>query len=236
VTDAQAHAEPVSRRSGVVRIIGLDLIAPLVVYRFCRGIGVSEVWSLAVAATPPGAGVAVGWLRRRTLDVTGAIVLGGIGLSILLAALSNESKVILLKGAALTGAFGLACLVSLVTRRPLIFYFAQAFYGGRHSVEGARLDAGYDLYREGRFYWRTVTVVWGVAYLVEAAVLLVVVESTTTGAALSFSRTLPWLVFGLLFGWTFWWGARVADQDAEGDDAPEVGSAGDGQEDHRSSS
>lgn len=212
MAEAEPETQQMSRRSGVLRILGLDLVGPLVVYRICRGAGVSEVWSLAISATPPAVGVVGDWVRRRAPGVMGAVVLGGIGLSVLLAGLSDDPKMILLKGAALTAAFGLACVVSMVGRRPLIFYFAQAFYGGRHSAEGARLDAGHDRYREARFYWRTVTAGWGIAYLLEATVLYLVIQSAATGAALTFSRTVPWLVFGLLLAWTIWWGARVADE------------------------
>lgn len=204
-----------SRRAGLLRTGGLDLVGPLVVYRLCRDAGVPEVWSLVISGTPPALGVALDWRRRRTLDVVGAVVLGGITLSILLALASADPTMILVEGAAMTAAFGLACLVSLTRRRPLIFYFAQAFYGGPHSIDGARLDTSYEQYREARFYWRTVSAVWGVAYVVEAAVLYVVVRDVPTGAALTFNRAAPWLVSGLLFAWMFWWGARMSDQDVD---------------------
>ena len=214
-----------SRRIGLLRTLGLDLIGPLVVYRVGRDAGLSTVWSLALAATPPAFGVLADLLHRRKLDVVGAVVLAGIALSMVLALVSDDPTVILLKGAVLTAAFGIACLVSLAGRRPLIFYFAQAFYGGRHSTDGTKLDRGYDRYPEARFYWRMVTAVWGIAYVAEAAVLYVVIESASTGAALTFSRTVPWLVFGLLLAWMFWWGARVAEQDSEHPPAPSADSA-----------
>ncbi len=206
---------PISRRAGVLRTVGLDVLGPLLLYRVCSQAGVPQVWALVVSGSPPALGVLMDWLRWRTLEVMGALVLGGIGLSIVLAILSDDPKVVLLEGAAMTAGFGLVCLVSQTRRRPLIFHFAQAFYGGRHSSEGAALDAGYDRYREARFFWRTTTGVWGIAYVVEAAVLYVVVRTLPTGTALTFNRTMPWLVSGVLFVWVFWWGARVRDQNSE---------------------
>jgi len=199
----------VSRRAGVLRTLSLDIFGPLVVYEACRLAGVPTVWALVVSGCPPAFGVLFDWLRWRTLEVVGAVVLGGIALSIVLAMLSNDPKVVLLEGAAMTGAFGVACLVSLGRRRPLIFYFAQAFFGGRHSAAGAELDADYDAYEKARFYWRVVTLVWAAAYFAEATAKTVVVQSTSTQTALAFNRTTPWVVSGVLLAWMFWWASRL---------------------------
>lgn len=193
----------VGRFAGMLRSLGLDLIAPLVVYQVCRQAGMSTVWSLMVSGTPPGLGVLLDWLRWRTLEVVGAIVLAGIALSLVLAFVSDDPKVVLLEGAVLTGGFGVACLVSLVRRRPLIFYFAQAFYGGRHSAAGAQLDEEYAVVRP---FWRTVTLVWGVVYLLEASARVVVIQIVSPATGLAINRLAPWVVSGLLFAWTYAWG------------------------------
>jgi hypothetical protein len=199
----------------VARIALLDIAGPLVVYRLCRAAGVSEVWSLVISGLPPGIGVMFDLLRWRTLEVVGAVVLGGIALSIVLAFISNNPQVVLLEGAALTAAFGVGCLASLNRRRPLIFYFAQAFYGGRHSADGMELDADFDRYADARSFWKIVTTVWGITYLAEAIVRAVVIQYVSTGAALTFNRIVPWLLFALLFGWTFWWGNRLRGEKPE---------------------
>jgi hypothetical protein len=199
-----------SRRAGVLRIVGLDVVGPLLVFRLCRDtVGMPEVWSLVVSGALPALGVAVDWLRWRTLEVVGAVVLGGISLSVVLALVSSDTKVVLLEAAATTAAFGVACLVSLGLRRPLIFYFAQAFYGGRHSVDGAELDTDYDEFPRARSFWRTVSSVWGVTYLVQASVATIVVQTQPTATALLFNRTVPWLVFEVLFAWAHVWGNRL---------------------------
>ena len=203
---------PVSRRAGMLRTLGLDIAGPLVVYRVCRAAGVSEVWSLVISGCPPAVGVLLDWLRWRTLEVVGAVVLAGIGVSVVLALVTEDPQIVLLESAAITAAFGVACLVSLTRRRPLIFYFAQAFYGGRHSVDGAELDADYDRYTEAQSYWRTVTTVWAVVYLIEAGAKAILVQRVSVGTALTYNRTVPWVVSGLLFAWTFWWGSRLSAQ------------------------
>ena len=193
----------------MLRTLGLDIVGPLVAYQLLRSAGLGEVWSLVLAGTLPGFGVALDYLRWRTVDVVGVVVLGGIGLSIVLAVVTDDPKIVLLESAALTGAFGLACLLSLAAHRPLIFYFGQAFYGGRHSAEGAEMDADFDKYGEARFFWRTVTLVWGLTHIALAAALAAIVQASSTDTALTFNRTVPWILTGALIAWAVWWGERL---------------------------
>lgn len=198
-----------SDRAATVRIVGLDVAGPLLLYRICRTAGLPTVWSLVISGCSPGFGVLIDYVRWRTLEVVGAVVLTGIAFSVVLALVSGSAKAVLLESAATTAGFGLLCFLSLMTRRPLIFYFAQAFRGGRHSEEGTGMDAAYDVHTQTRHYFRTVTVVWGIANLVQAAALAVIVQLVSTGFALVFNKTVPWIGFGLLFVWTYRWGMRM---------------------------
>ena len=198
-----------SDRVATVRLVGLDIVGPLVLYRVCRSAGVPTVWALVISGCSPGIGVLIDYVRWRTLEVVGAIVLAGITFSIVLALISGSAKAVLLESAATTAGFGLLCFLSLMSRRPLLFYFAQAFRGGRHSDEGADMEAAYGTYPQSRHYFRTVTVVWGVANLIQAAALAVIVQLVSTGVALVFNKTVPWIGFGLLFVWTYRWGMRM---------------------------
>ena len=56
-----------SRRAGMARTLGLDLIGPLLVFQICRRAGLSEVWSLVVAGLPDGTMADLGGAVR--LDV-----------------------------------------------------------------------------------------------------------------------------------------------------------------------
>jgi hypothetical protein len=205
----QRDAPSLSRRTAVVRMIGLDIVGPLLVYRLCRGFGVPTIWSLVISGSSPGLGVLFDWLRWRTLEIVGAVVLGQILLSIVLALISGNPKVVLLEGAATTIAFALVCLASLTRERPLIFYFGQAFYGGRHSADGVQMAAEYEKYPDARSFWQIVTVVWAIAYLLESAGRIYVVERLSTATALTFNRTTPWLITAALISWTVWWGTRT---------------------------
>ena len=121
----------VSRAGGVLRIVCLDILGPLVVFRIARAAGVSDVWSLVLSGLPPLLGVAADWIRWRTLEIVAVVVLSSITLSVLLAMASDDPRVLLLEGTAFTAVFGLACLGSLGRRRPLIMSAALTAYADR---------------------------------------------------------------------------------------------------------
>jgi hypothetical protein len=53
------------------------------------------------------------------------------------------------------------------------------------------------------------TVVWGVAYLLEAAARVVIVEFTSTGTALGISKVMPYVVAGVLAAWNVAYGRQA---------------------------
>jgi tryptophan-rich sensory protein len=63
-----------------------------------------------------------------------------------------------------------------------------------------------------RHAFRLFTVVWGVAYLAEAAARIVIVETTSTGTALAVSKVMPYAVAGVLTAWMTLYGRRTRRQ------------------------
>ena len=206
---AQSPLRNRDTRFAAARMVGLDLVGPLVVYRLCRTGGLPAVWALVISGATPAIGVVIDYVRWRTLEVVALIVLAGIAFSVAAALISGRTKVVLLEAVAGTAGFGLLCLLSLGRDRPLLFYFVQAFYGGRHSDEGGSLDRAYVSFGGVRRYFRVVTVVWGIVYLVEAGLLAIVVQIASTGTSLVFNRAMPWVAGVPLFIWTYRWGQRL---------------------------
>ncbi len=199
------------RRSGAARMLLVDIVLPLFVFRMARAAGLAEVWSLVISGLPPAAGVFFDWQRRRQIEAVGVVVMGGITLSLVLALLSDDPKIILLEGALATAVFAVAHLLSIRMRRPLIFYFAQAFQGGRFSGAGIEMEVEYDEYADARSFWRMAAIVWGTVGLTEAAVRVVVIQNVSTSIALAVNRIAPFLIIAVLIGWTLWAGARARE-------------------------
>jgi uncharacterized membrane protein len=197
------------RIRGLRRILIFDIAGPLIAYNLLRSHGASQVLALILAGALPAVGVLVAFSRDRALDVVGCVVLGGLLLSTVLGLVTHSPRAVLLEGAIVTAAFALSALASLFITRPLMFHFAQAAMGGQHTAGGQELNRRYDALSSLRRYFRIVTLVWGSAFVIEAAVKVMVIETSSTGFALTFTRVAPYPLVGVLLLWTIAWGRAI---------------------------
>ena len=209
-TPSQAQTRNRSRLWSVAKIVVFDTVGPLVVYQMLRSAGLSSVSALILSGVLPGIAVLGGLIRRRRLDAVGVLVLAGIAVGASLGLLSGNARLVLIEGSVPTAVFGLLCLVSLRSRRPLIFRFAHEFMGP-DTQRGRDFDGLWQYPGFRHAFW-LFTVVWGVTYLAEAAARVVIVETTSTGTALALSKVMPYAVAGVLAAWMFLYGRRARRQ------------------------
>ena len=126
-------------------------------------------------------------IRHHRLDVVGALVLAGIVVGTVLGLVSHSPRLVLIEGSVGTAVFGVACLGSLCTRQPLMYGFAMEFTG-QDTPQGREMT-GLWQYEGFRRIFRVITAVWGVGFLLEAAVRVVIVYSTSTGTAFGAPRS-----------------------------------------------
>jgi hypothetical protein len=183
-----------------------DVGGPLVAYSVLRSAGLTSVTALVVSGVFPALGVAIRFIQHHRLDVIGILVLAGIVVGAVLGLATRSPKLVLVEGSVPTAMFGLACLGSLRARRPLMLTFALEFTGPE-TAKGREM-AGLWQYAGFRHAFRVITVVWGVGFLVEAAVRVVIVQNTSTGTALASSKAMPFLWAAILATWTAAYGTR----------------------------
>ena len=199
-----------SRLWSAAQIVIFDVAGPLVAYQMLRSAGLSAVLALVLSGVLPGVSVLGGFIRHRRLDAVGALVLAGIAVGTVLGLLTGDARLVLVEGSVPTAVFGLLCLASLRSRRPLIFRFALEFMGP-DTPRGRDFD-GLWRYPGFRHVFWLFTVVWGLTYLAEAAARIVIVETTSTGTALALSKVMPYAVAGVLAGWMFLYGRHARRQ------------------------
>ena len=185
-------------------ILVFDLGGPLLAYTLLRSGGMSTVAALIISGIFPALGIAIGALVDRRLDIIGVVVLAGLVVGTVAGLVSNNARLYLVEGAVPSLVFALACLVSLRSSKPLFYRFAVELLGpdtpkGR-DVVGAWRYPGF------RRAFQVITAAWGAAYLVEVAARLAVVETTSTGIALLFSRLIPYIFAFALSLWTLVYG------------------------------
>ncbi len=184
-----------------------DIAGPLVAYSLLRSAGQSAVTALVLSGALPALGVIAGLIRHRRVDAIGVLVLVGIAVGTVVGLLSGDPRLVLVEGSVPTAVFGLLCLGSLWASRPLIYRFAIEFIGP-DTPKGREFESLWQYYGF-RHTFRLFTVVWGVTYLAEAAARVIIVETTSTGTALTVSKVMPYVVAAALFAWMFAYGRHA---------------------------
>lgn len=208
--DAQRTPASTPAKGGQLRSIAMivivDVAAPLVAYSLLRSAGVSAVAALLLSGVFPALGVIIGTVRHRRLDVVGVLVLAGIVVGTVVGLVSHNPRLLLVEGSVPTAVFGVACLGSLWARHPLMFSFAREFTGP-DTAKGREMTRLWQ-YEGYRRVFRIITAVWGLGFLLEAALRVVIVYNASTGTALLSSKVTPFLFGAILSAWTVAYGAR----------------------------
>jgi intracellular septation protein A len=155
--------------------------------------------ALALTAVPPMLYAGYGWVRAHSIDLLSIISLFLIVVSMLIALLVHDPHLFLLKDSFETGAFGLLCLLSLLSPRPLGYYmYRWAFV--RTPEQLARLNAGWQV-PYARFVRRLVTAVWGLAFVGEALFDTFLVYHLPIVQWMAIHPLLFWGTMVTAFGW-----------------------------------
>jgi ABC-type nickel/cobalt efflux system permease component RcnA len=178
----------------------INLAAPVLAYVLLRPHVHSDITALVVGAAVPAAYTVGVALWRRRLDAIGvfAIVCFAIGLLLVVATGGNE-LVFKIREDLWTGPLGLACLISVAARRPLLLVILQRVARRNTEIAGRLGDP------QARRVPTVATGVIGLILLVHAVVViaLALTTSTTTFLALKQPVSLPIVGGGLAA--LVWW-------------------------------
>jgi hypothetical protein len=183
-----------------------DIGGPLLTYRVLHAAGVGDVAALICSGIPPTLGVAVASKRHGRLDVIGALVLVGVVIGSSLGLLTDDAQLVLLEGAVPTLLFSVACLLSVLVRRPLMFVLLRAVVGTRGITATELRELGQDTGVREDF--RVITLGWGFGFLVESLLKATIVLTSGTGLALTVSKVAAYPVAVILLVWSGWYRRR----------------------------
>ncbi|MGR5864723.1 VC0807 family protein [Bacillus cereus] len=117
-------------------------------------------------------------------------------LSIIAVLIGGNERFILLRESYITGIMGSVFLVSLLFSKPLIFYFARRF------SNNPQLDYKWEQSASMRRTFRVLTRVWGLTFLFEAMIKIVLVYSLSVETFLLVSTFITYSLIGLIILWT----------------------------------
>lgn len=196
-----------SRRARFGPLVGLawDFGLPLAGYYAMHVLGASDWTALLVAAA--AAGVRLLWVLARDRRVTwfGAVMLAVFGISLVLALLGGDPRLVLVRDSFVTTGVGLVFLASLLATRPLTFAALKSW----QPVMAAEIDALWDTVPGVRRSFRLCTVVWGLGLLVEAGLRIPVIYVLPLDVAVGASSAMQVAVLVGLGVWNVMYWIRV---------------------------
>lgn len=194
----------------------VSVALPYVAYLVLTHFGASKVEALLVGAIFPAASVIFNIYTSRRIDALGALMLGGIVGSVIGALVWHSPWMLLARSSFVTAAVGAVFALSLLARRPLIFYLMT----GDEPEKRERNDALYLSSPAFRRMVRIMTVAWAIVLCAEAATRIVLIPLLPTSVFLVVSEAMWIAVFALMSAWSWRYGqthmAQILGTDSEG--------------------
>ena len=183
------------------RLALLDLVLPFLAIVVLLHNGVAPLAAYAAASLFPAASVVASWAAQRRFDPIGLAVLVGLAGALLTALLTGDPRFALLRAAPAFALFGLACLVSLATKRPLMFFVARALATAGDADRIAAWNERLAL-PAFRHVMRRLTAAWGAGTLLEAVLGVAVAFLLPASVAAIAEPMTAFAIIGALLAWT----------------------------------
>ncbi|MEV7277908.1 VC0807 family protein [Streptomyces sp. NPDC093111] len=182
--------------------IGLNVVAPVLTFGALSDRGWSDFAALLASGVWPVLDTVVHLVWHRKMDEFAVVTLFFLALTAVVSlAGTHSARALLVKDSAVTGLFGVLCLATLLAPKPLMFYFGRRF-STDGTAESHAWWNGLWQFEGFRTVMRRMTIVWGVAYLVEAAARVGLSYTLSVEAMLVANPVLIYGTLGLLVLWT----------------------------------
>jgi hypothetical protein len=200
-----------SRRSAMMTwglTLLFNVVLPFVTYTVLTGNGMKTIPALTIIAAWPMVELVLYYALHHRVDEFGVLALIIFALGVVSALAFNSTRLAVVKDSAITGLLGVMFLASLVLARPMAFYMGRKF-ATDGSAERVAYWNGLWRYPSFRRSQRVVTVVWGLALLVEAGVRIALSYGLSTSTMVLVNAVLPAAATAALIVWTITYGKRV---------------------------
>lgn len=178
-----------------------DVVAPILIYDVLTARGFPVLYALILGGLPPALNNLRSWFKTGRLEPLGIIIVTLLAVSAVASFISGNVFFVLIKESFLTATFGLICLGSLFMSRPLMFVVIRQFVAGEDAARIAWWNGLYELpnFRRGI---RFVTLVFGMAYIVEAIARVFMALVLKPGEVVNISPIMAFGILVLLIMWS----------------------------------
>jgi hypothetical protein len=188
--------------------IGVNLILPWLAYTLAEP-HYGEFGALIASSIPPLLWSLAELALHRRVDALSMFVLGGIVLSLLAMALGGDARLLLVRESLISGLIGLCFVISLLFKRPLVYFLARATVVRQDAENGANDFNAWWEEPVARHTIRSITAVWGLGLSAEAILKTWLAWHWEPQRFLAIAPTLGYLIAGAMGLWTFWFVRRL---------------------------
>jgi hypothetical protein len=183
----------------------IDALLPYLIYIILSP-HTSELNALIASSIPPVISNIVSLIRARKIDAIGIIVFLGIVVSIVAIFLGGDPRLLLVRESLVTGVLGVACLVSLLLPKPLMFYISLHF-----APKNANF---YELWQYPTFrrFLNIVTIAWGVFFLAEFLLKVLLVYTLPIAVSVGVTPVVFYALLVVMILWTTRYGGTLQRQ------------------------
>lgn len=185
----------------------INSILPLLLYRFFM-IYFSSLDALIIAITVPIFYNIYEVLKEKKVDAFGILMLASFAMGIGCVFLGGSEKFLLLKESFVTYILGFAFLITLLLKKPLVYYFILKFEPDRETFNENTIDELWQTHYF-RFSIKFMNLVWGLAMLTDATLKTILVFHTSVSVFLVVSNLITYTVIGSTILWTIHYRNRI---------------------------
>ncbi|MEU7164479.1 VC0807 family protein [Streptomyces morookaense] len=181
-------------RRHLARQLVLELALPLGSYYGLRAAGWGQWQALAVGSLLSVPWLVHGMVRQRRIDVTALFSLVLMFVGTLMAMVTGDARVLLIRDSWIFGLMGLWILGTLPTRRPFILAMGRTIAVAKAGEAGAReWESRWEQEEAFRRHIRVISAVWGAVFTLDAGVRVVLACTLPVDLIVAVS-TAQWLV------------------------------------------
>ena len=179
----------------------MDVILPVATFNILNVLGAPTLIAVTAGGVFPLISIGRTWIKTRQIEPLGIVVLTFLVLGTAASLISGSVLFALIRGSLLTAVFGLVCLASLLTKRTLTFYLMRQIVAAGDPAIVERWNGlwGVPSFRRTQ---QLVAVVWGLTYVVEAVVRVVLALTFEPAVVVNVSPVLAFLATIFLALWT----------------------------------
>src|SRR5262245_45023983 len=148
--------------------LAMDVFLPIITFNALSAMGVSTLLAVTAGGVFPLVSIVRNYAKTKQIDALGAIVLFFLVVGTAASLISGSVFFAIVKDSFLTATFGLIILATLAFGKPLTFSLIRQMVAGQDPVENARWNGLYEI-PSFRRTQQLIAIVWGIAYIAEAA-------------------------------------------------------------------